>query len=239
MAVVDVRPTYPTREPNLGHATHVISGRSFGRSSRTVDVECPITIPLVPEQELMKRAASLGGFDGSSFVDVGAHCGFWTLMLSEVFDRCVALEPAQYQFRLLETNIARNDLKNVVAHQCAVSDVDTTGVLNIMGLSGGNNSLDPQSDAPMRTEQVRLVRLDSLRLPRVGLIKVDVEGHECQVLRGGLRTIAKDRPAIVVEIACDDSKSQVESILAPVRYEMHQIDQDRRDMFLAVPRRRA
>lgn len=233
-----VRPTDPRENPALGHATHVISGRSLGRGSRSLDVECPETIASIPEQDLMRNAALLGGFDGSCFVDVGAHCGFWTLMLSDVFDCCIALEPAEYQFKLLETNIIRNGLKNAVASRCAASDIDATGVLNIMGLSGGNNSLGRQSDTPMRTEQVRKVRLDSLELPRVGLIKIDVEGHEYEVLLGGLDTIKKYLPAIVIEISCDSKVSQVGGLLGAVDYELCLLHRDRGDMFLAVPRRR-
>lgn len=185
----------------------------------------------------MKTAASLRSFDGSCFVDVGAHCGFWTLMLSEAFDRCIAIEPAEYQFALLESNITRNGLKHVFASQCALSDVDATGVLSVMGLSGGNNSLAPQSDIPIRTEQVRKVRLDSLELPRVGLIKIDVEGHEFEVLRGGLGTIEKDCPVIVVEISRDSAVSQIGDLLAAIGYGMSLLDRDRSDMFLAVPQR--
>lgn len=186
----------------------------------------------------MQRAASLRSFDGTCFVDVGAHCGFWTLMLSEVFDRCIAIEPAEYQFALLEANITLNGLRNVLASQCAASDVDAIGLLSIMGLSGGNNSLGAQSDAPMRTEQVRTVRLDSLELPRVGLIKIDVEGHEYEVLRGGLGTIERDCPAIVVEISQDSAVSQIGDLLAAIGYGMSLLDRDRSDMFLAVPQQR-
>lgn len=235
---VAVPPTNPTEDSALGHATHVISGRSFGRGSRSIDVECPVTIASIPEQDLMESAVSLGGFDGSCFVDVGAHCGFWTLMLSDVFDCCIALEPAEYQFKLLETNMIRNGLKNAVASQLAASNIDAIGVLNIMGLSGGNNTLGPQSDAPMRTEQVQKVRLDSLELPRVGLVKIDVEGHEYEVLLGGLRTIKKDLPAIVVEMSCDSKVSQVGDLLAAVDYELFRMHRDRGDMFLAVSRQR-
>lgn len=50
-----------------------------------------------------------------------------------------------------------------------------------------------------REFEVELRRLDDLGLDPVGLIKIDVEGHELAVLRGGLETLRRDRPAILVE----------------------------------------
>ena len=47
--------------------------------------------------------------------------------------------------------------------------------------------------APMRT-------LDSFQLTQVGFIKIDVEGHEEAVLRGGLATLKREMPNLMIEI---------------------------------------
>ncbi|HEX6236576.1 MAG TPA: FkbM family methyltransferase, partial [Acidimicrobiales bacterium] len=57
-------------------------------------------------------------------------------------------------------------------------------------------------DARYRTIKVRLCRLDDVASSfpgRVAVVKIDVEGHEDFVLRGGRRMIAADRPVIVAE----------------------------------------
>jgi len=47
---------------------------------------------------------------------------------------------------------------------------------------------------------VNTVTIDSLQLPRVDFIKIDVEGHELEVLRGSRETLEKYHPILMVEI---------------------------------------
>jgi hypothetical protein len=51
-----------------------------------------------------------------------------------------------------------------------------------------------------RTVQVPLRRLDDYAFENVGFIKIDVEGHEESVLRGGLETLQRNRPTLLIEI---------------------------------------
>ena len=48
--------------------------------------------------------------------------------------------------------------------------------------------------------EVELARLDDEPLQDVGFIKIDVEGHEGSVVRGGERLIRRDRPVILIEV---------------------------------------
>jgi len=51
---------------------------------------------------------------------------------------------------------------------------------------------DSSGNIPLKT-------LDELNLPKFGLLKVDCERHDMQVLQGGIKTILKHKPIIVVE----------------------------------------
>jgi hypothetical protein len=51
------------------------------------------------------------------------------------------------------------------------------------------------------------VRLDSLRLPRLDLLKIDIEGMEVEALNGGAETIANRKPICYVEVLKSDVKS--------------------------------
>ena len=46
---------------------------------------------------------------------------------------------------------------------------------------------------------VRAITLDSLALRRVDLLKIDVEGMECEVLEGARRTIRQSLPVVIIE----------------------------------------
>jgi FkbM family methyltransferase len=61
------------------------------------------------------------------------------------------------------------------------------------------NSLGDVSDGTIRSIEVPVRRLDDLGLTDIGLIKIDVEGHELAVLHGATETLTQQRPAIVVE----------------------------------------
>ena len=52
----------------------------------------------------------------------------------------------------------------------------------------------------VRRVLVQCVTIDSESVDNVGFIKIDVEQHEREVLRGGLKTIEKFRPVLLVEV---------------------------------------
>jgi len=118
-------------------------------------------------------------------VDVGCRDGEYTRYLQHYFDYTHAFDPRARM--LFPFNV---DLKKVSHYICALGD--TTGEIPMYG---GNHDADRGLDAlmvPCRT-------LDSFRLEDVDYIKVDVEGFERKVLVGGVRTIERDRPLIVIE----------------------------------------
>jgi hypothetical protein len=63
----------------------------------------------------------------------------------------------------------------------------------------GGNPLTDEYGSAVETIEVPVKRLDDLRLDNIGCIKIDVEGHELAVLKGATDTIARNRPALLVE----------------------------------------
>jgi FkbM family methyltransferase len=104
--------------------------------------------------------------------------------------------------RLLRAGAARG----VVPHAIALSDREGEALLRIpRGARGYSNQGASLAEArvagrPFATLAVAARPLDALGLGPVGLIKIDVEGHELAVIEGARRTLARDRPALVVEI---------------------------------------
>ena len=222
--------------PWLGHKPHVIEGESLGKPPKLLRIRCPETIPSIPEFDLMTRVSQLVAPSSKAFVDVGSHCGFWSLMFADRFESVYAIEPAQYQFELLVRNVKFNSMANITPIRLALSDSEGLSALHVMGMSGGNNMIDVPREPPMRTEQVSVTMLDRLALPQIGMIKIDVEGHEYEVLKGSMKTIERDRPVLVIESdPFGLSRDRVKELLAALSYVVDELDKARSDMLLAVP----
>ena len=69
----------------------------------------------------------------------------------------------------------------------------------------GGVALDEHWD---ETEPVEMVTLDSMNLPKVDFIKIDVEGMEVDVLKGAEEIVGKDRPLIYVELNHEQEKRE-------------------------------
>lgn len=141
----------------------------------------------------------------SSCIDVGANRG---RLLARMLER--APKGRHHAFEPIPEMAARlrERFPGVTVHESAVSDQAGTTtfyhVVSVPSLSGLRRQDHSQlRGAEVEEISVRLSRLDDI-LPSdltVSLIKIDVEGAELQVLRGGLATIRRCRPVIVFEYA--------------------------------------
>lgn len=145
---------------------------------------------------------------GSAVLDVGAFIGTHTLAFSTlVGDRgtVIAFEPRAEAFDLLTRNVQDNQRTNVRLHQQGVSDAPASIQLHRMPSGALTNfaglALEDDDNGPASgpAYEVPLVTVDSLALSAVGLLKIDVEGMERQVLDGARETIASFKPAVFAE----------------------------------------
>ena len=156
------------------------------------------------------------------FMDVGANIGSSTVLAAgAVGARVVALEPSAEARAALTANVALNRLEKRVRIQ-AVAAGDAEGEVRLsMGRGPMNRALDVGEDGP--SETVPLRRLDAILDGRVPtLLKIDVEGHEAEVLRGASATLAS--PSLRAVIAEANDTAAVGRILAghgfaPVAYD--------------------
>lgn len=125
---------------------------------------------------------------GDTFVDIGAHVGFYALMAAKRIRHgaVVAIEASPFTFAVLDKNIRLNTAP-IAALQCGVSDREETLQLHLQerGNRGGNSFL--ARGGPANHVDVPCYPLvDLLRragLTRVTGMKIDVEGFEYKVLR--------------------------------------------------------
>lgn len=144
-------------------------------------------------------------------VDVGANKGIYAWHLSRLCSAVHAFEPNPKLAAFLRRGVGAN----VVVHESALSDRSGTATLRVPVLDGvehdarasidaGIDAAPPQGSsavpAESATETVRTRCLDEFDLGKVGFMKVDVEGHEREVLRGARGLIERERPVLLVEI---------------------------------------
>jgi FkbM family methyltransferase len=121
-------------------------------------------------------------------VDVGAHVGFWSMWLALEFDQVVAFEPCPEHAECFTRNTS-----GVKLHRQALgAAVCETGIARDPENSGKAHVSRNGKPAEMTT-------LDSFGFETLDLLKIDVEGFESAVLMGGVETITRCRPVVVVE----------------------------------------
>ncbi len=129
------------------------------------------------------------GANALPILDVGAHIGVFTLYARALcpLARIHALEPEEDNFALLRRNVAANRLENVKLHQVALAGTTGRGRL-LLEADSINHRLargaDETGAAGERSVAVSRLGdfLDNSRIPEVGLLKMDIEGGEYDVL---------------------------------------------------------
>jgi FkbM family methyltransferase len=138
--------------------------------------------------------------DGDA-VDIGGHEGCYSLFLIGLARRVHIFEPIPW----MAAQLRRKFGPLLTVHELALSDRAGQATLafprrNDDGAATAKASLSVAAGAAHATVTVRTATLDDLALDRVGFIKIDVEGHEEEVLRGAAATIARCRPRLLIEI---------------------------------------
>ncbi|WP_431284316.1 FkbM family methyltransferase [Humitalea sp. 24SJ18S-53] len=133
------------------------------------------------------------------FMDVGANIGIYTVLAAGVCGATVcAVEPANAALPHLADNLRLNEIEALVTtHPVALGEINGTARLSA-GLGTTNRIIC--HDVPQEAATVAMSTLDALLGGAVPLLlKLDVEGHEAQILRGGPRTLSAStlRAAII------------------------------------------
>jgi FkbM family methyltransferase len=140
---------------------------------------------------------------GDTFLDVGANVAPYSLLSTLIPGvRAVAFEPGTRAGERAAANITLNGVSDAVTLvPRAVSDRD--GAARLSADRWATNAL-VDGDYAGEAEEVETVSLDSYvtgaGIEQVSVVKVDVEGHEPAVLAGAGALLARDRPALIVEL---------------------------------------
>ena len=150
---------------------------------------------LEPEIDIIEKIAG----QRRRCIDIGANVGLYTYRFAQLFRHVESFEPIPLCAKI----ISSSKLRNVTVHNTALSNQHGQATLNIPATGGPEAtsfaSLSNQF-AEADTLTVDLQTLDSFEFSEVDLIKIDVEGHELEVLQGGLETLKRQSPTLLIEI---------------------------------------
>jgi FkbM family methyltransferase len=123
-------------------------------------------------------------------VDVGSHVGFWTRQLCAKFEFVSCFEPMEEFRECFFRNM--DGLGNFCCYPVALgAHFERVGMIYDVADSGGTHV--------GAGESVKVETLDSLDLHDVDFVKIDCEGYEHHVIDGGIETLKRYRPCVIVE----------------------------------------
>lgn len=178
--------------------------------------------------------------EGTDILDVGAYNGCTTLSVLKLLKdmnkkvgRIHCFESDQTTFRLLEKNMGGH--KNVIMYPFAVGDqpqichtkenIHNKGCNHVYETIKGEIKENyeyefyPSTDVKRENVVTAMLPLDICYFEnRISVIKIDVEGFECEVLKGAKNIIERDRPVLIMEIFNDNMK-RVANVIGEYGYD--------------------
>ncbi len=160
--------------------------------------------------------------DGVVMVDGGANVGVHALTagrLMQGWGSVISIEAQERVFYALAGNVAMNNLFNVKVRWNALAQ--TPGIIDIpvpdylrpssfgsleMQYTAASENIGQPIDM-QKCQPVQSISIDSLELPRLDFMKLDVEGMEEQVILGASETLARCRPVLHIEQLKSDQQS--------------------------------
>lgn len=171
---------------------------------------------------------------GMHVVDIGAHIGLFSAVSSQLVGasgKVVSFEPTPGTYKILSETLRLSGCENVNAVQAAVSEKPGHATFYISSIEGCNsNSLvNNKENEELNKFDVELVTIDSLRSKynvKPDLIKIDAEGAELDVLKGGTQLLSTSKPALILGLhpsfiqTKGDSLDQIWDFLQQMKYEV-------------------
>jgi FkbM family methyltransferase len=165
--------------------------------------------------------------------DIGAFEGLFTLRFARDANRVITFEPHPWcQQRVLD-NVKLNGFTNVSIVPVALGAEASLLTLHSPKGEPARSTISEQHAAVVASNGYNLAHIpvlcwpldsavDALKLPPPDLIKIDAEGAEMDILRGGKRTISTHRPRLYIEL--HGTRDAVTEILTSYGYQAEPVD---------------
>ncbi len=160
---------------------------------------------------------------GTDSIDVGVYRGVYSYEMSKYSKQVHSFEPNPIIFKYINENL-KKIIKNIILYEYALSDKN--GILDLKVpirnkkfnkknyeeyyLMGRATVHKENKFQDYETFKINSRRIDDFKFDnKISLMKIDVEGHEIEVIDGAKITIEKNKPVLLVEIEEQHSKKNV------------------------------
>ena len=160
---------------------------------------------------------------GTDSIDVGVYRGVYSYEMSKYSEKVHSFEPNPIIFKYINKNL-KKFIKNIHLYNFALSNQNKTINLKIpirnsnsnkeifeeyyeMGKATihNENNFENYENFEIQTKKIAELNFDN----KISFIKIDVEGHELEVIEGAKNTIKRDKPVLLVEIEKQYTKKEV------------------------------
>lgn len=133
-------------------------------------------------------------------IDIGGNIGFWSRDFCDKFENVIIFEPDASNIECLKANLSGKE--NYTLHEVGLgSKEETKTFYKSMTTSGGHSFFrDEIFEQDVEESQLQIKRLDDYNYKNVGLIKIDTQGSEQDILLGAERTLLENDCVLNVEI---------------------------------------
>lgn len=185
------------------------------------------------EQQSLHQFFSKIDNENYNIVDIGAQSGLYSLFAKYLPNATFyAFEPFKETFNLLNDNLILNGITNVLSFNIGISN---TSGLTTLNTCMSHNGLHTMGKNPIRFNDIKKIEINIDTLDNcfyhknipVHFIKIDTEGWEYNILKGGELTIKKYRPIIQLEYSfynmkqCDINENDLLNLLKNYNYYEH------------------
>jgi len=173
---------------------------------------------------------------GKCFIDIGANIGIHTVRIGKEGIDVYAFEPSPKTYGILCKNI--KDFPNIEPFNYALGDKNTEGLFYVheQSKSGFDGLHNVYKKKDVKEIKVKVRTLDSFDFKNIGLIKIDTEGNEYNILKGAFKTLKKEKPHLIIEVHSPVYKNTkiITSLLSVLGYNVKHVHEKGRNQLFII-----
>lgn len=171
--------------------------------------------------------------DGDYCFDLGSHIGYFTMLFARLVGekgKVFSFEPIKEGFEFQKKSIQKNNFKNIKIFNFALGNEEKKQkafIFSDSGMAHFDKSILGLDDS-QEHEDFQVKTLDAIpdvkALEKLDFLKVDIEGFEFNALSGGIETLRKHKPNMLIEIHSQENYIGIFNMLQELKYNFYDLE---------------